>query len=167
MVLQKFPLSQFYIAGGCLPAYYDVRRALENPILELGIMSQIHLLGDLSISQVAAVVNQLDILVLPSLFPEGFGLTLLEGMAFAKPVIASDAGGPRDVVIPGVTGLLAPPGDAEALAQAVTSLLEDAQLREAMGKAGKQHLLENFSLEANIRAIESNYGCLIKAKGQR
>jgi glycosyltransferase involved in cell wall biosynthesis len=163
-VLRKCPKTQFYIVGGCLPTYQDIKRTLENLVLELGIENQLHLLGDLPISQVAAVVNQIDILVVPSTSPEPFGLTILEGMAFEKPIIASGAGGPRDVVINGATGLLVPPGDPAALAQAIIALLEDDLLRKQMGKAGKQRLIEQFSLKANISAIESIYGCLIEKK---
>jgi glycosyltransferase involved in cell wall biosynthesis len=75
--------------------------------------------------------------VVPSLWPEPFGLVALEAMAAGKPVVASAVGGLADLVVDGATGILVPPGDVEALRGAIARLLGDPLLREKMGQAGR------------------------------
>jgi glycosyltransferase involved in cell wall biosynthesis len=166
-VLRRFPDAHFYLAGGCLPVYEPLRRRLEDAIRAGGTGSRVHLLGGLPPHQAAALLRQLDILVVPSTSPEPFGMTALEAMAFAKPVIASDAGGPRDVIVPGVTGVLVPPGDADALAGAICDLLERPERRVAMGEAGRRRLAERFDLRTTVASIEAVYDELLARRGGR
>ena len=77
-----------------------------------------------------------DVYCAPNTGHESFGIVLLEAMAAGTPIVASDIGGFADVLEDGVEGLLAPPRDAEALAEAVDRLLADATRREQMGRAG-------------------------------
>lgn len=163
LVLQKHPRAQFHLAGGCLPVYQHLQRRLEKRIATYGMATRVHLLGSLSPRQAAAFISQLDILVVPSTSPDPFPRTVLEGMAFAIPVIASDAGGPREVIVPGVTGLLVAPGNPDALARAITELLDDACLRDSMGRAGKARLAEHFDLGARVGAIERIYRQLARS----
>lgn len=76
---------------------------------------------------------------------EGFGYTALEAMASGKPVIAFDVPGLRDVIVHSVTGILIPCGEVDALAAACRMLLSDAKLSSALGRAGRQRVLEQFS----------------------
>jgi glycosyltransferase involved in cell wall biosynthesis len=76
--------------------------------------------------------------VVPSLWPEPFGLTAVEAMAAGRPVVASDTGGLRDIVAHEETGLLVPPGDATALRDAVARLLGDPAERQRMGAAARE-----------------------------
>lgn len=87
-----------------------------------------------------------DLFVAPSRF-ESFGLVFLEAMRAAKPVIGCRAGGMPEVVAHGDCGLLVAPGDAQALAQAILSLLRDGTLRRAMGAAGRQRFLDRFTAQ--------------------
>ena len=87
------------------------------------------------------------VFVCPSVY-EPFGLINLEAMACARPVVASAVGGIQEVVVDGETGLLAPPGDVEALVQAVGSLLADPDRAERMGIAGRKRVEEKFTWEA-------------------
>ena len=86
------------------------------------------------------------LLVMPS-FYESFGIACLEAMAFGLPVVATRVGGLPEVIEDGVTGLLVPPGDADALAQAMIRLLSDADLRRRMGQAGRERVLKEFTTE--------------------
>ncbi len=91
---------------------------------------------------------------------EAFGLALAEGMAAGLPTIASDTGGCRDVVQDGATGLLVPPGDKQALTQAMLSLLEGSQgveRRRRMGEAGRARAEQQFSLARQIVRLEEIY----------
>jgi glycosyltransferase involved in cell wall biosynthesis len=81
-----------------------------------------------------ACMDALDVVVHASVEPEAFGLVVVEAMALGKPVVAAGAGGPLEIVEDGISGLLTPPGDAKALADAVVGLVDDPDRRLAMGR---------------------------------
>lgn len=85
------------------------------------------------------------------------GRVVLEAMACRKPVIGSRGGGITEIVADGVSGLMFPPGDSEALAASIVDLLGDPRRRAAMGEAGYQRLVEKFSLAQNVVQTESPY----------
>ena len=88
---------------------------------------------------------------------EGFGVACAEAMAHARPVVASNVGGLRDLVVDGETGLLVPPGDAEALRAALERLLGDAELRRRLGEAGRERIREHFSWEQAVSLTVTAY----------
>lgn len=88
---------------------------------------------------------------------EGFGLAVLEAMAAGLPVVATAVGGATDLVVDGRTGLLAPRGDAEALAAAVATLLDDPERRTGMGRAGQELAQERFDVGAFTAAVGALY----------
>jgi len=92
-------------------------------------------------------LGHVDLLVHPAL-AEGLGVAVLEAQAAGVPVIASNAGGLPEAIADGRSGLLVPPGDAEALAAAMASLLADAPRRAALGAGGRAHVSANFSVAA-------------------
>jgi glycosyltransferase involved in cell wall biosynthesis len=79
---------------------------------------------------------------------EGFGVACLEAMAHARPVVATDVGGLRDLVVDGETGLVVPPRDPAALRDALERLLGDRELRRRFGAAGRERARERFSWDA-------------------
>ena len=87
--------------------------------------------------QVMAAWKGCSVAVVPSVWNEPMGLVAIEAMLVRRPVVASDVGGLRDTVVPGVTGLRVPPGDPGALAAALDRLLDDPALRRRMGEAGR------------------------------
>lgn len=91
--------------------------------------------------------------VVPSVWQEAFGLSALEPMSHGVPVIASAVGGLPEVVVDGETGLLVPPGDEEALADALLALLTDPGRRAEMGRRGRMRAREDFDLEDEIDAV--------------
>ena len=118
-------------------------------------------LGDRAIftgwrNDVPDLLDAADIYVHPSLW-EGFGLVLLEAMATGKPVIASNVSAIPEVVINGETGILVPPRDSKALADAICRLLEDVEFRRKMGGAGRRRVEEVFSVERMVRETERVY----------
>ena len=125
--------------------------ALRERVRALGLGQRVWCLGHEP--DVASAMAACTVVVHASTSPEPFGRVLLEAMALEKPLVATDAGGPREVVEPEVDGLLVPPGDATALAQAVVRLLGDAGLRERLGRAGQAKLLGRYSLEAHAAAV--------------
>ena len=88
---------------------------------------------------------------------EGFGVACLEAMAHGRPVVASATGGLLDLVEDGVTGLLVPPGDPEALRAALERLLGDAELRDKLGVAARDRARERFSWQAATQATLEAY----------
>jgi len=88
---------------------------------------------------------------------EGLGVALLEAMALGRPVVASDVGGVPEAVLRRETGLLVPPGDARALAEAIASLLDDPARSRALGDAGRARVRERFTLERRVAALSALY----------
>lgn len=106
-----------------------------------------------------------DLFVLPSL-QEAFGQTALEALACGTPVVGFDAGGIPDVVRPGVTGLLAPTGDAGALAGAVATLLRDPERRATLGGNGRRIAVEEHGLAVQARRYAALYEELMARSGE-
>jgi len=105
---------------------------------------------------VPAVTAALDVAVLPS-YREAQGLTILEAMALSRPVVASNVGGIPEVIHDGVTGLLVPPHDAEALARAITRVLTDHPYADMIAKAGHDLVHDRFCVELMVKEIEAIY----------
>ena len=101
--------------------------------------------------------------VVPSILPETFGLVALETAAAGKPIVASDIGGLRDVVVDEETGLLVAPGDPEAMAAALRRLLADAKLRERMGAAARAQAA-GFGPDAVVPRFEEAYEAALQAR---
>ncbi|MCH7615092.1 MAG: glycosyltransferase family 4 protein [Nitrospinae bacterium] len=101
-------------------------------------------------------INVFDVFVLPSLM-EGFGIALLEAMAMSKPIVACRVGGIPEVIIDGVTGILVPPKDSNALAKALVGLLPDEQAKRRFGEAARKVVEERFSQEIAMKRIENLY----------
>ena len=103
----------------------------------------------------------LDMFVLPSL-GEGIANTILEAMACGLAVVATDVGGNPELVQHGFNGLLVPAADPQALADAIVKLADDADLRLAMGKAGRQMAEQRFSLETMVARYQRLYSSLLQ-----
>jgi glycosyltransferase involved in cell wall biosynthesis len=97
-----------------------------------------------------------DVFVLSSLV-EGLSLSILEAMAAAKPVVVTDVGGNREIVVDGETGFIVPPKNPAAIAEKVCLLLNDRTLAEDMGKKGRQRVNSFFSKDTMIRNYQELY----------
>ncbi len=95
--------------------------------------------------------------VVPSLWEEVFGLTALEAMASGKPVVASNIGGLPEVVQDRMTGLLVPPGSVASLAEAIERLTRDAAWSQALGRAARERVVYEFSLERHYAGLMKIY----------
>ena len=124
------------IVGGALfgeEAYGETLMALAD---ELGIAERVDFTGH--VDDVAAELAGLDIAVHASTIPEPFGQVVVEAMAAGVPVVATNAGGPAEVVSDGVDGLLFPMGDVEGLAERLTRLARDGELRRRLVDGGRK-----------------------------
>jgi len=124
------------------------RPALESLTRQEGLSDAVRFAGHLP--DALSVIGAGDLLVLPSAV-ESFGLVVLEAMALGKAVIATDAGGPREIVLNGETGLLVPPQNPPAIAKAMLRLLSDRQEAQAMGEQGRRRFLERYTAERMAR----------------
>jgi glycosyltransferase involved in cell wall biosynthesis len=111
-------------------------------------------------TDIPEILAQLDILVVPSL-QEPFGKIVIEGMVMKKPVIASNVGGIPEIIVDGQTGILVPPGNAEALRLALESLLENRDVWEKMGVEARKRVEQLFSIDKNVRQTEHVYEGLL------
>jgi sugar transferase (PEP-CTERM/EpsH1 system associated) len=117
----------------------------------LGVAGQVTFLG--ARSDVPALLPHVDVFALSSV-REGLPLTVLEAMACGRPVVATAVGEVPDAIVPGVTGLLVPPGDAGALAAALSEVLDDRARAGAMGRAGRERAESEFNLDHMVEAYE-------------
>ena len=113
-----------------------------------GLTDNIRFLGGTS-GGLEALVNVFDVGVLAT-FTEGLSNAIMEYMALGKPVVATDGGGTRELLIDGQTGSLVPARDAHLLADRLLALLDDPALRERQGSAGRRRVLAEFSLERMV-----------------
>ncbi len=127
---------------GLSPAYAASLPAL---ISELGLDGAVTLVGE--VADAMPFIEQIDVLVNAS-DPEPFGIVLVEGMAAGLPLVAVDAGGPRDIVEHEHTGMLARSGDPVDLAAALEPLLSSQALRRSLGDAGRERFLRDYTDEA-------------------
>ena len=105
---------------------------------------------------IESVINLFDIGILAT-FTEWISNSIMEYMALAKPVVATDCDGNSELMVDGETGYLIKPGDPEDLSNKVLSLLDDEPLRRTMGSLGKQRLITYFSLDAMVSAYLTIY----------
>lgn len=132
------------------------RQMLEQEANRLRLNGHVRFAGALEDELRNAVLHLSCVVVLPSLL-EGLSVTLLEAMALAKPVVATNVRGNPEVVEDGITGLLVPPRDPEALASAISRLLSNETLAARLGQDGQRRFQERFSLEQMLQRLEAVY----------
>jgi glycosyltransferase involved in cell wall biosynthesis len=144
--MREVPEAELWVVGERLPSDRgdDMLTLLRNA----GLGSRLHLLGYRT--DVAAILAAADIFVLPSHF-EGLPMSVIEAMLTGLPVVASNIRGPREQVVPEVTGLLVPPGSVAPLAEALRRLTHDPATRATMGAAGRARAVELYD-EAKVLA---------------
>jgi starch synthase len=109
-------------------------------------------------------LNRADIVVVPS-YSEGQGLVAIEAMASGKPLVASNVGGLAEVIVNGETGILIPPKNSGALADAILTLLADPGRATAMGTAGKLRAQANYSVAQMIDSVQKLYLSIVHQDG--
>jgi glycosyltransferase involved in cell wall biosynthesis len=144
----------------------EAYRRLENPpplvlvgrcyIEELGERPGVHVTGPWPHHVAIEALRRSMFTVAPSQWPEPFGLVALEAAAAGKPIVASDIGGLRDIVVDGETGFLVPPADRAALVEGMGKLIADEGLRERLGAAARRRAAE-FSADAIVPQFEEAY----------
>lgn len=108
-------------------------------------------------SDVEEMFAAMDIVVHASIVAEPFGMVIPEAMAAGKAVVATDAGGPREIVTHGLDGLLVPPGNVSAMCEAIVQLAQDESLRAELGQQAERTVAERYTVEQNAREITRIY----------
>ncbi len=160
-IIHAVPMVHYVIVGSDDHGYADRLKRLAS---KLTITDRVHIVGFQD--PVQPFLAALDLYLHPALM-EGFGIAVVEAMAMGKAVVATTTGGLPEVVAQGETGLLVPPGDAESLAEAVISLLENKSKREQMEVCGRMRAQERFSLDASVAHMEQLYGDVLGAQKGR
>jgi len=135
----------------------ELQKQMEERASQLGIREQVKLLGWRP--DVASIMSTFDVFAFPSL-NEGMGKALVEAMAMGKPVVASHVSGIRDLVVNGENGFLVPPAQPELLAKRITYLLENPQIRQAFGAAGRK-IAGGYSADSMVEEIDRLYQSLL------
>lgn len=142
-----------WIVGAPLFGEQEFEAALHQQAVRLGLAARVHFLGFRH--DIAALMLATDVVVHASTLPEPFGRVVVEGMLARRPVVATAAGGVREILTDGVNGVLVPPGDAVAMARAVSTLRADRARAAALANAGAMHARAAFGVDAMVRGVRS------------
>jgi len=149
---RDIPVKLTFVGDGPL------REDLERQASRSGIGERVFFAG--RTSDVMAFLPSFDVFAGSSV-REGLPLAILEAMAAGRPVVTTDVGGNREAVTDGVTGLLVPPGDPYALADALEGLWKDEGRRSSMGKEGRARVEERFSARTMVSETEKLYESIL------
>jgi glycosyltransferase involved in cell wall biosynthesis len=152
----RFPALNLAIAGDG-----DERPALEAQAVQLGLGTRIVFVGTLSHDAVYPFLAEADLVVMPSRI-ESFGLVALEAAQMARPIVASAVDGLPEVIDDGQTGLLVPPDDPAALAQAIAALLDDPQRARALGAAARRRAETLFAWDRYVGSHERLFETMLR-----
>lgn len=146
--------TQLLLVGAPDPANPTYAESLHQLAQELGIADHVRFLG--ARSDMPAILNAADIFVLPSHY-EGNPLSVMEAMAAGLPPVCTAVGGVPELIQHGSTGLLVPPDDETALADALQKLIVDIELRGQLGLAAQSYARERFDILVMTRSYEQLY----------
>ena len=156
--------TQAVIAGTAMfgeDAYAD---ELLAQVRRLGIADRVHFAG--FVDDVHELLADSDLLVHASVIPEPFGQVVLEGLAAGVPVLASDLGGPAEIITDGIDGILCPPGDVQALARTLHRLAGDPAERDRLATAGLLRAAD-FRPEVIAEQVERSYENLLRSRSRK
>ncbi len=145
-----------------LPKNRKFKRQLENRVAALGLSKAVRFLPVQA--DVEKLVKDADIMLNFSK-SESFSMTCLEALFYGTPLIATDCGGPAEIIDPGVTGMLVPVGDVSAMSGAIMTLSEDQRLREDFSRAGRAAVRKKFILYKSAESLKALYTKLLKFEG--
>lgn len=154
-IAAEFPDAVCLMAGGVHRAGEEYCAAMRERIEQLGLKDRVRLLGFRN--DVPDLINAVDVVVHASVRPEPFGRVILEGMLAGKLVIATDAGGVRELIEDDQTGRLVPPGDADALADCLRIGLQDPTRSAAIGRNARDWATRKFSLKSHVDEMSALY----------
>lgn len=162
IVNKKYPEVIYNIAGDVYTGEEFIKEDLIKHIEEKGLTESVRLLGQ--VNNMPEFYSGLDIFVLPSTQPEPFGLVVIEAMNYGLPVVATNHGGPVEIIEEGVDGYLVDWENPQEMADRIIRLIEDKELRDTMGRNGQNKKKEQFSVSAMVRNVEKVFEEVLKRK---
>lgn len=138
-----------------------LRPNCERLAAQLSLSSSVHFRGWLGTAALEEEYAQCALLVVPSLWPEPFGMVGPEAMAHGKAVVAFDVGGVQEWLVDGVNGLLAARGDTAALAAAIQQVLTNSELRARLGAGARDYVAQRFSRQVQLARLVTSYRDLL------
>lgn len=158
VVMARRPDAMLVIAGGAPDGLEAYETDLRTQVARLGLTDRTLFLGwRYRLQDMADVMAGFTVFCHTATNPEPFGLVLIEAMSVGTPVIAADAGGPRSIIENGRSGILTKPGDADALARAILTMLDDPDRARAIGAAGAARQASEFSIPTFVRRLSAIY----------
>jgi glycosyltransferase involved in cell wall biosynthesis len=158
-VREHFPRARFQIIGSALFDEADYEKEVRALAVTLGLSDVVEFTGFRQ--DVPELIARLDILAHASTTGEPFGQVVAEGMMAGKPVVATNGGGVPEIIEDGISGLLVPMDNAPALAAAITWLIENPEKAEEIAKAGRQRILDHFTIEHTVQKVQKLYDELL------
>jgi len=155
-LLPQYPDFSAVIVGAITPEHQPFAAALQEKIAAAGLSDRIRFLGEVPIDEVPRWYQRVTIYAFTSR-NEGFGLTLLEAMAAGAALVAARAGAAEEVVRDGDTGVLVPPGNADALAEALRPLMADPAKAQEMGARARAQILAEYDADREAARIVEVY----------
>lgn len=159
LVVQRIPEARLDIIGDG-----PEQARLQQQVASLGLSQRVRFLGHMSRDQMERQIAGAWVQVAPSVWDEPFGLVAAESMMRGTAAVVSAAGGLAEQVLEGQTGFHVPPGNAQALAEALIPLLQDRQRAETMGAAARAHALANFTEDRVVDRFVELYERIIRSK---
>ena len=148
-----------YIIGDAPPSFLYYEKYLKELSNQLKLNTVLVFKG--RILDIWNIVNSIDIMVHASIDPEPFGRVIVESMALEKPVIATNLGGPSEIIKHNKTGILIPPNNPDLLASEIKNLILNEKLRIEMGKRARKDVIDRFDICKLVASIESIYSNLL------
>lgn len=155
LVKDSIPQAKGVVIGDPVPYDLEYRQSLLSLRDGLGLSDRV--IFRPFQRDVPQVMAALDVLVLASTSPEPFGRVLIEAMAAGKPVVATDGGAAREIIEDGNQGLLVPPGNVQALADAIVYVLTHRDTALAMGRRGRDTVRTRFDVQQHVYGVQAVY----------
>lgn len=159
-IAREFPQARFKVIGAPLFGEESYAEELRRLAQSLGIEALVDFMGFRT--DVRQLIGRLDLVVHASTTGEPLGQVILQGMAAARPVIATNGGGVPEIMVDGVTGILVPMGDADAMAAAMRTVLSSSDTGRAMGRHGRRHVELGYTIGTTTRKIEAIYARVMR-----
>ncbi len=158
-VFKDLPDARAFVVGSPSDGAQEYLDEVRGIVRKLGLEDRVVFTGFRK--DVPALMKTMDVIVHASISPEPFGMVIIEGMAMGKPVIATRAGGPLDIVLEEETGYLVHIRNVEAMASRIVQLLQDETLSRTMGEKGRARVFQVFCKERYARQVEDVYARLL------
>jgi glycosyltransferase involved in cell wall biosynthesis len=165
-VAEQVPSLRALIIGEAenTPRNYEYYQRLQALVRSLDLEDKVVFTGFRG--DVPRLMSALNVIVLSSSSPEPFGRVVIDGMAAGRPVVATAAGGVLEIIEDGVNGLLVPPRDSKAIADAVLELLCNRAKAQEIGRAARRRVEEQFTLQRHVASIQQVYDTVLVNAGR-